>query len=90
VGRHVTEGPHPARGTVGVEGGEGLATMSVDVHVLSAESTREDVEEALGHVLREIRRAPRVVARGGCPPSRFENLHHFADELLTLWEAAAE
>jgi hypothetical protein len=67
-----------------------MTTTAPDIHVLSADSTREDVEEALGHVLREIRRAPRVVARGGCPPSRFENLHHFADELLTLWEAAAE
>jgi hypothetical protein len=65
-------------------------TTTADIRVLSADSTREDVEEALGHVLRAIRRAPRVAARPGCPPSRFENLHHFADELLTLWEAAGE
>ena len=66
-----------------------MTTTAPDIHVLTADSSREDIEEALGHVLREIRRAPRVVARDGCPPSRFQSLHRFADELLTMWEASA-
>jgi hypothetical protein len=66
-----------------------MTTTAPDIHVLSADSTREDVIEALGHVCHEAHRAPAVVARFACSePTRWDKMHAFLDELLTLWEAA--
>jgi hypothetical protein len=66
-----------------------MTTTAPDIHVLSAESSRAEVVEALGHVCREATRAPHVIHRYGQPLTKHERLHAFLDELLTMLERAS-
>ena len=65
-----------------------MTTTAPDIHVLSADSTREDVIEALGHVCHEATRAQHIIHRYGQPLTKHERLHQFIDTLLDMLEDA--
>lgn len=68
-----------------------MTTTAVPIHVLDADSTRAEVEEALGWANRDCKRAPHVVKRfDDSPPTRWDKTHDWVSALLDMWQAAGD
>lgn len=66
-----------------------MTTTAPDIHVLSADSTREDVIEALGFACERAHHVPAVVARFDCnAPTEWDKAHAWLDTLLDMLEDA--
>lgn len=55
----------------------------MDVTILSPESTRAELIEALGIICHEAKRSQTIIGTED-HPSPWDNLHNFIDDLLTL------